>query len=61
MSDVKSIKDINKEALSVIINTHRKNEEVNVTDVDLRQKFDIGKHGQAGMASVMKGATVKYR
>ncbi len=61
MSEVKSIKEVNKESLSGIVKAHLKSDDVEIVDVDLRQKFEIGKHGQSGFCSEMKGATVKYR
>ncbi len=61
MTEVKSIKDVNRESLADIVKAHLKSEDVEIVDVDLRQKFEIGKHGQSGFCSEMKGATVKYR
>ncbi len=58
---LKSIKDVNMDSLAAFVKAHLKDDEIEVTDVDLRQKFDIGKHGQTGFCSDMKGATIKYR
>ncbi len=61
MAVVKSVNDVNEESLAAIVKAHLKDEQVDVTDVELRQKFDVGENGQTGFCSNMKGATVKYR